>query len=374
MSRQDSIALSRRLLERVRSDSLDEAVDMMVEPAAAYLDAGRWARERQLFFLETPQVIGFAGQVAEPGSYMTAEVMGIPVVVTRDEAGQLRAFVNACAHRGAPVARGHGARKRLTCAYHGWSYHLDGKLAGRPREAAFDPAGPELALRPLPVSDRFGLIVVGLVGVSQQAVDAHLESIGPALEGLGLERAQAVDTRRFEVAANWKLVVGLSHESYHFVPLHRESLAPMMTAHAVHDFFDGHSRWAFPLRGIEDVLAGPEADWPDRLPGVINHTLFPGTVLVVPQADAQLIRAEPGATPGESIVYYSGACTDPGRREDSHAAFEFGGQIFETEDLVAAAECQKGLRAGQGNVVFGRNEPVVQFWHRLWLERLEQAG
>lgn len=374
MDRQDSIGLSRRLLERVRSNSSDEAPEMMVEPASAYLDPERWARERQLFFLETPQVIGFAGEVADPGTYMTAEVMGVPVVVTRDESGRLGAFVNACAHRGAPVARGHGERKRLTCAYHGWSYHLDGSLAGRPEEAAFDPPSPELGLRPLPVSDRYGLIVVGLEGVSQQSVDAHLESIGPALQGLGLERAQAVETRRFEVAANWKLVVGLSHESYHFSPLHRESLVPLMSSHAVHDFYDGHSRWAFPLRDIEDALGGAEANWPDRLPGAVNYTLFPGTVMVVPQVDAQLIRAEPGAGPGESIVYYSGACTDPGRREESHAAYDFGGAIFEGEDLMAAIQCQRGLESGQTSVIFGRNEPVVQFWHRLWRQRLEQGA
>jgi hypothetical protein len=102
----------------------------------------------------------------------------------------------------------------------------------------------------------------------------------------------------------------------------------------------------------------------------MNHTLFPGTVVVVPPQDAQLIRVEPGRDPGHSVVYYTGVCADPARLEESRAAYDFGGQIFETEDLAAAAQCQQGLAAGRPSVIFGRNEPIVQFWHRLWRQSL----
>lgn len=371
MKRETSIALSERLRQRVLSNTSDEAPGMMEEPASVYLDPGRWQRERQQFFLDTPQVIGFAGEVAAPGSYMAAEVMQVPIVVTRDERGELRAFVNACAHRGARVASGCGTGKRLTCAYHGWSYGFDGKLAGRPGEAAFEAPGAGTCLRSLPVSDRAGLLVVGVSpGMDQALVDGHLDEIAPQLEDLGFDRMQSVQTRRFDVAANWKLVVDLSHESYHFACLHRDSLSPLMSSHAIVDEFGRHSRWAFPMKGIEQALGGPRGDWPERPPGVINHTLFPGTVVVVPPRDAQLIRVEPGADPGRSVVFYSGVCADPERMEESRQAYEFGGDIFETEDLVAAAQCQQGLAAGQRSVLFGRNEPIVQFWHRLWADAL----
>ena len=82
------------------------------------------------FFFDTPQVIGFAGEIQAPGSYLATEVMGIPVLLTRDELGTLRAFINACAHKGAKVADGRGARLKLTCKFHGWTYGLDGGLSG----------------------------------------------------------------------------------------------------------------------------------------------------------------------------------------------------------------------------------------------------
>jgi hypothetical protein len=52
--------------------------------------------------------------------------------------------------------------------------------------------------------------------------------------------------------------------------------------------------------------------------------------------------------------------------ESARSAYAFGGDIFETEDLPAAARCQQGLAAGRPSVIFGRNEPVVQAWHTRW--------
>lgn len=371
MNRDACVDVSRRLLERVASKSSDDADALMHEPASAFLDNERWQRERQLFFLDSPQVVGFAGEVAQPGSYFTTEILQIPIVITRDEQGVLHAFINACAHRGARVVEGSGTGRRLTCRFHGWSYQLDGHLAGRPNAAAFADCQGNDRLRSLPVSDRGGLLVVGANPAMDQAqVDHHLDDIAPALAGLGLDAVHSVAMRQLEVDANWKLVASLSHESYHFATLHRDSLAPMMTSHAVCDYFGRHSRWAFPMKGIAEMLAGPESDWPQRPPGVMNHTLFPGTVMVVPPQDAQLIRVEPGKHPGHSVVYYSGVCSDLARIEQSREAYEFGGDIFEREDLDAAAQCQQGLAAGGLGLVFGRNEPVVQFWHRLWNQAL----
>lgn len=371
MKQTQTLALTKRLLERVLSNSSDEAGAMMIEPASVFLDPARWQQEREQFFLNTPQVVGFAGEVATPGSFKTLEILERPIVITRDEQGVLRAFINACAHRGSPVARGCGQSRRLTCQYHGWSYALDGSLAGRPSDAAFDSAGAETRLTPLAVTDCSGLLVVAASpDVSQQTVDKHLLDIAPVLMDYGFQKAQPIETRRFSVAANWKLVAGLSHESYHFATLHRDSLAPLMTAHAVIDEFGPHTRWAFPFRDINELATKDPAQWPKHLPGVINHTLFPGTVLVVPPSDAQLIRVEPGQSVGESVVYYSGICTDPSRMEAAANAYAFGGDIFEREDLPAAALCQQGLAAGRPSVIFGRNEPIVQAWHRRWHDSL----
>jgi phenylpropionate dioxygenase-like ring-hydroxylating dioxygenase large terminal subunit len=375
MERSAVIELNRRLIQRVTTDTTDEAPDTLIEPASVFLDRERWLRERELFFLATPQVIGFAGEVAQRGSYLTVDVLDIPIVVTRAEDGVLRAFINACAHRGARVADGCGSKKRLTCGFHGWSYALDGRLAGRPQDAAFDTADKSCDLLQLPISDRAGLLVVGLRNdIPQQNVDHALDDIASAFAGFGFERMHSIETQRFEVTANWKLVVSLSHESYHFATLHRTTLSPLMTAHAAIDEFGRHTRWAFPLRGIAQLNTIDESEWPALPQAVLSHTLFPGTVVVVSHNDAQMIRVEPGASPDRSVVYYSGVCADPSRIEESRLTYRFGGDIFGNEDLEAARQCQQGLAAGRPSVIIGRNEPVVQFWHRSWSAALDTAA
>ena len=372
MNRADCIDVTKRLINNSKNRCTDLAEKPMIENADVFTDSGRHQRERQRLFMNTPQVIGFAGEVREANSYITVEVLGIPVIVCRDSNGTLNAFINACAHRGARVAQDCGVKKRFTCSYHGWSYGLDGQLAGRPQDDAFEPANEHTQLQSLPVSVNAGLIVIGLhTRISQAQVDEHLNTIAPQLCGFEFDQVNTLETRRFCVDANWKLVTGLSHEAYHFNTLHRDSLAPVMTAHAIYDTFGQHSRWAFPLRGIESLEQEPEKDWPERPPAAMNHTLFPGCVLIVTPSDAQLIRAEPGKSPGESIVFYSGVYRSSSNKDDALAAYNFGGEIFETEDLPAAVQCQQGLNAGQPTVIFGKNEPIVQFWHKLWNQALE---
>ncbi|MFK7732295.1 MAG: aromatic ring-hydroxylating dioxygenase subunit alpha [Pseudomonadales bacterium] len=380
----DLTALCRRLLDRVLSDTTDESDAPYFEPSQSFTDAAHHRAEREQFFLNTPQVVGFAGEVARANSYKAVTVLDKPILICRNANGELRAFINACQHRGAQIAEGVGCGKSLSCPFHGWTYDLDGKLKGRRKEAAF--AGDSnntkyTELTALPVSDSGGMLTVGLTPtMNQQTVDAFLTDIERPLQNFDFNSMQSVDTRRFDVNANWKLVVGLSNEGYHFENLHRNSLAPMMSSHGVVDYYGRHTRWAFALKSIRDLENTPEHDWPEDFPGAINHTLFPGTVIVAVPGAAQMIRAEPGRLPGTSTVYYSGVFSgseDPAvneqLRQSVTESFDFGEQIFVDEDLNAAAQCQLGIAAGGlSGITVGRNEPLIAYWHQLWNDKLDQ--
>lgn len=371
MNKQQSNALMQRLLDNIEKKTTDMASDVMVESADVFIDQARWEKERRQFFLDTPQVVGFAGEVASPGSYITATVLDIEIIVCRDDAGDLRAFHNACTHRGAKVADGLGSTSRFNCIFHGWSFSLDGALKGRPQSEQFGASNAELNLRALPVSDKSGLLVVGLhIGISQHDVESHLEEIEAQLQFSGFSNAQSIEERRYEVNANWKLVTGLSHEAYHFNTLHRESLAGVMFPHAIVDFFGQHSRWAFPFKDIQGMKKLDQEDWPPHPLAAVSHTIFPGTVVIVTAGDAQILRAEPGLTPGRSVVTYRGVAFGSSDLDQSKAAYEFGGEVFEAEDLPVAEQCQRAFDTGMKNMLIGKNESIVQFWHKLWEENL----
>jgi hypothetical protein len=205
----------------------------------------------------------------------------------------------------------------------------------------------------------------------QTQVDNHLADIESHFSGFDFHNMHSLETRRFEVKANWKIIAALSYESYHFSTLHRDSVAQWLRPNAVYDTFNNrHSRWAFAMKGTEKLKNTPHPEWPDAVPGAVSHALFPGTVVITNPEDAQIIRTEPGATVGTSIVYYTGVYRHADKRDASLAAYDFGGKAFEHEDLPAAVECQQGLSTGREKLFIGKNEPVVQFWHRVWREKL----
>ena len=121
-------ALGRRMIANTIAGTTDLGDGTYVGDGSVFTDPVRFERECEILFRSMPQVIAWAGDVAEPGDIVARDVAGVPVVVIRGEDGQLRAFLNACSHRGMTLCDGVDNARRLTCPYHAWSYGLDGAL------------------------------------------------------------------------------------------------------------------------------------------------------------------------------------------------------------------------------------------------------
>jgi phenylpropionate dioxygenase-like ring-hydroxylating dioxygenase large terminal subunit len=144
----------------------------------------------------------------------------VRVVVGRDEDGAERAFVNVCRHRGSVVVEEAGERKTLQCAYHAWTYALDGSLRTAPR-------GDELGDR----SD-LGLVEIRLgawgpfrfVDLDGEAppLDEVLGEVPEMLAAGGIDLDELVFHHRvdWEVPANWKIAAENFLECYHCAVAH----------------------------------------------------------------------------------------------------------------------------------------------------------
>src|SRR5262245_25567208 len=98
-----------------------------------YLDPEVLEREQRQIFERTWQLAGHVSDLPQPGSYLTTTAGDQPVLVVRDEEGEVRAFRNVCRHRGSRLLAGSGqCKKAIRCLYHGWTYRLDGTLIGVP--------------------------------------------------------------------------------------------------------------------------------------------------------------------------------------------------------------------------------------------------
>ena len=126
--------------------------DALTPPASWYTEPGFLDLERETVFRGSWQYAGRSSLLQRPGDFFTGNFLGRPYVALRDEAGEVRAYYNVCAHHAACVASGEGNTDRLVCPYHGWTYGLDGRLQKAPRAGAISRfAHKNLRLKPLPV-------------------------------------------------------------------------------------------------------------------------------------------------------------------------------------------------------------------------------
>ncbi len=164
---------------------------------------------------------GHISQMPNVGDFFLYEIAGESVIVTRNKKGDVKAFHNACRHRGSRICLEHQGNKRLfTCPYHAWSYDLDGQL----RAAASMPEGFDKGangLLPINVRVFEGLIFVNFAAADEAPnFDAFTGRFGPLMRGQGLATAKVAARKTYPTEANWKLVVDNFFECYHCATAH----------------------------------------------------------------------------------------------------------------------------------------------------------
>ena len=181
---QDSmLALTRRVLRLHEAGATDMAAAPMRQSADAYVNPERWSHEVDKVFRELPLALAASAELPKAGDYRALHAAGVPVLLVRGGDGAVRAFVNACRHRGAPVVQdGRGRRRprRFLCPYHAWAYDERGALVGMFGADTFgEVARQELGLAELPAAERGGFVWVALKPGHDFDIDAWLGDFAP---------------------------------------------------------------------------------------------------------------------------------------------------------------------------------------------------
>jgi choline monooxygenase len=176
-------------------------------PNTWYTSAEVAAAERRAVFGSTWQMVGRTEQLASPGSYLTAEVGGEPILVVRGEDSVLRAFFNVCRHRAAPILNEEcGTVTKLRCRYHGWTYDLTGKLRGTPDfDGVADFRKEDNSLVLITVATCGPFVWVNL-DLPTEPIEQYLSPLPDWWKERfdGLQFASRVE---YELACNWKVYV-----------------------------------------------------------------------------------------------------------------------------------------------------------------------
>lgn len=372
MNRELRTQLTARIQHHVLANSTDMADAEFYNPVSTYAGEAHAAAEQTQLFRRYPLVAGHVSQLRDPGSYFTVELCGRPVLVARDAGGTVSAFLNVCRHRGAKVVEdAAGAARRFTCPYHAWSYDLGGRLVAIPEPDGFcGVSREERGLVPLPCEVRHGLVWVLPEG-NELDVRSHLGSLDAELAAYGLdnyveERAQLVHTE-----VNWKLVVDGFLEAYHLPFLHSSTIGPYIRQKPT--IFDGHQlhgRMVAVRKSFESLAESDPADVDVLQHVAIIYQLFPNTILVWQADHFEMWNCFPdGENPARCVSRVSLLAPDAASAEQRTAYWDRNWKVLmdtvEAEDFRVGRTMQRGYRSGaQQDVVFGRNEPALQHFHR----------
>jgi phenylpropionate dioxygenase-like ring-hydroxylating dioxygenase large terminal subunit len=199
-------------------------------PYAAYTDTGLARQEQDRIFRgATWNYLCLDADIPEAGSFRTTFVGETPVIVVKDDDGEVYAFENRCAHRGALIAlEKSGSVRDFQCVYHAWSYNRQGDLIGVAFEKGVKGQGgmpasfckEEHGPRKLRVAVYCGL-VFGSFSDDVPPIEEYLgEEICARIERVLHKPVQVIGRFTQALPNNWKLYVENVKDSYHASLLH----------------------------------------------------------------------------------------------------------------------------------------------------------
>lgn len=195
-------------------------------PRRRYTDEAFYQVELEHVFKRTWLQVSHVSEFEQVGSYHLLDLPFAPVVVVKGEDGELRAFINACRHRGASVVReASGCARAFTCKYHSWRYDLAGKLKSLPASSSFtDLDTSELSLQSVRCELWGGFVFINM-DTNAQPLDEWMAAMTPRFSNQAEAPLRIVSKQSWELNCNWKMAVEAFRESYHVPTVHPQTAA-----------------------------------------------------------------------------------------------------------------------------------------------------
>lgn len=193
-----------------------------------YYDEDIFQEELEKIWYKKWVYIGHDSEVANVGDYVTTFIGKQPIVIVRDTNNQVQVFLNRCRHRGNTICQKHkGNTSGLICAYHGWTYNLEGELKALPLAEGFGHSFKK--------ADH-NLVKVPRVGIHRGFLFASMAEEGESFEEyMGLAKdnidrfcdvspsgkiAVSAGVWKMKIKANWKMWMENSVDLYHALSTH----------------------------------------------------------------------------------------------------------------------------------------------------------
>ena len=351
-----------RIFDHIDNKTTDVGERVWRAPTDIYHSQERFEAEIELL-RRLPNPFCPSAALPEAGSYVARVAAGTPLIAVRGEDGVVRAFRNACRHRGIPVAEGSGCAKAFVCPYHSWTYGLDGQLKHVPGGHGFPDLDHEQhGLVPVEAVEKGGLVFI----TQDEPISEGAMADVPELLSADQEVFDAIE---FVDEANWKLIGETSMEGYHIKGLHNKSFFPYGFDNLnIVETQGVISRITFPFRRIEKLRDVPREE--RRIQGMVTYVyqMFPNTHISMLSSHSIFVILEPLSPTKTKWVFYRLSNKSSGdKKVDLAEAKRDAGFVKDTgldEDREAARAIQAGLESGaNSHLTFGHFEKAIVHFH-----------
>ena len=313
-------------------------------PPAAFTSPAVFALEMEHVFARSWVHVADLSELRAPGDFVAATIGPTPVVVVRGHDGVVRAFLNACRHRGATVAEGRGnCGRQLRCPYHAWSYGFDGRLIGVPSREEFTCDLSGMGLVPVRTAT-LGPMVFGCLDAAAPAFETWAGELTHAVARARGDAMELAIEYVYDVDVNWKVYVENGLEGYHVAIVH-DVLNDFVETRTARHVFEEHGSYthAF-IRPDYRALAPPTPHLSEEETTYVRFGhLFPNLIPVIAPGEFSYLRIDPVAPERIRLVARS---FDLGG--DYAATRDFRREALDRtnqQDIAVVTRVQQGLRA-----------------------------
>lgn len=194
-------------------------------PKHRYIDAEFLQLEYDRIFARTWQMACRLEEIPEAGDDLEYEIGDQSILVVNRGEGVLKAYFNACPHRGMALARGRGNKKELRCSFHGWCFDLDGRSTYVHEEQDFGEKldRSKIRLGECHVDRSAGWVFVNMDPDPPPLLE-WLSPLPESLEPLQIERMRYRWYKGAIMPTNWKTVIDAFVEGDHTGATHPQNL------------------------------------------------------------------------------------------------------------------------------------------------------
>ena len=164
-------------------------------------------------------------EIPEIGDFVTYDIVDDSIIVVRSGKDSVKAYHNACPHRGRRLTEGTGNVKQFVCAFHGWRYDLDGKNIKviDKKDWGGCLAADDIQLSPVQCDTWAGFAFINM-DLKAEPIADFLAPVPEYCDKFEFEKLRFRWYKTAVMPANWKTVLGFFNEFYHVQQAHQQLL------------------------------------------------------------------------------------------------------------------------------------------------------